>query len=146
GTRLGAGSPKETTAGVVREEVARGRAISPANINHGELEPMIIGRNFLVKINGNIGNSALGSAIEEEVAKLTWGIRWGSDTVMDLSTGKHIHETREWISRNPPVPIVPAPISQALAKAGGAARDLTCGQLRQRSRQQAARGGVYHPH
>ncbi|MFJ4606822.1 phosphomethylpyrimidine synthase ThiC [Pseudomonas atacamensis] len=110
GHSFGASIPQEITAEFVREEIARGRAIIPANINHVELEPMIIGRNFLVKINGNIGNSALGSSIEEEVAKLTWGIRWGSDTVMDLSTGKHIHETREWIIRNSPVPIGTVPM------------------------------------
>ena len=102
-------------ADFVRSEVARGRAIIPANINHPEAEPMIIGRNFLVKINANIGNSALGSGIQEEVEKMTWAIRWGGDTVMDLSTGKHIHETREWIVRNSPVPIGTVPIYQALA-------------------------------
>ncbi|OYT96188.1 MAG: phosphomethylpyrimidine synthase ThiC, partial [Pseudomonas sp. PGPPP3] len=123
GQSFGASVPKEITAEFVREEIARGRAIIPANINHVELEPMIIGRNFLVKINGNIGNSALGSSIEEEVAKLTWGIRWGSDTVMDLSTGKHIHETREWIIRNSPVPIGTVPIYQALEKVNGVAED-----------------------
>ena len=105
GNAFGASIPKEITPEFVRDEVARGRAIIPANINHPELEPMIIGRNFLVKVNGNIGNSALGSSIEEEVAKLTWGIRWGADTMMDLSTGKNIHETREWIVRNSPVPV-----------------------------------------
>ncbi len=119
GHSFGANIPKEITPEFVREEVARGRAIIPANINHTELEPMIIGRNFLVKINGNIGNSALGSSIEEEVEKLTWGIRWGADTVMDLSTGKHIHETREWILRNSPVPIGTVPIYQALEKVNG---------------------------
>jgi len=123
GQSFGASIPKEITPEFVRAEVARGRAIIPANINHTELEPMIIGRNFLVKINGNIGNSALGSSIEEEVAKLTWGIRWGSDTVMDLSTGKHIHETREWIIRNSPVPIGTVPIYQALEKVNGIAED-----------------------
>src|SRR5690606_34522667 len=125
GQSFGASIPKEITPEFVRQEIARGRAIIPANINHTELEPMIIGRNFLVKINGNIGNSALGSSIEEEVAKLTWGIRWGSDTVMDLSTGKHIHETREWIIRNSPVPIGTVPIYQALEKVDGVAEDLT---------------------
>src|SRR5476651_35602 len=103
----------------VRNEIALGRAIIPANINHTELEPMIIGRNFLVKINANIGNSAVSSSMEEEVAKLTWGIRWGSDTVMDLSTGRNIHDTREWIVRNAPVPIGTVPIYQALEKVGG---------------------------
>ena len=125
GYSFGASVPKIITPEFVREEIARGRAIIPANINHTELEPMIIGRNFLVKINGNIGNSALGSSIEEEVAKLTWGIRWGSDTVMDLSTGKHIHETREWIIRNSPVPIGTVPIYQALEKCNGDPVQLT---------------------
>src|SRR5688572_8440837 len=109
----------------VRSEVARGRAIIPANVNHPELEPMIIGRNFLVKINANIGNSAVSSSIEEEVEKLRWAILWGSDTVMDLSTGKDIHETREWILRNSPVPIGTVPIYQALEKVGGRPEDLT---------------------
>jgi phosphomethylpyrimidine synthase len=109
----------------VREEVARGRAIIPANINHLELEPMIIGRNFLVKINANIGNSAVSSSIEEEVAKLQWATLWGADTVMDLSTGRKIHETREWIVRNSPVPIGTVPIYQALEKVGGRPEELT---------------------
>src|SRR5437762_4219963 len=109
----------------VRGEVARRRAIIPANINHPESEPMIIGRNFLVKINCNIGNSAVSSSIGEEVDKMTWAIRWGGDTVMDLSTGKHIHETREWIIRNSPVPIGTVPIYQALEKTGGKPEDLT---------------------
>jgi phosphomethylpyrimidine synthase len=109
----------------VRSEVARGRAIIPANINHPELEPMVIGRNFLVKVNANIGNSAVTSSIEEEVEKMTWAVRWGSDTVMDLSTGKDIHETREWILRNSPVPIGTVPIYQALEKVGGKAEELT---------------------
>ena len=121
GAQLRRQHPEGNHPEFVREEVARGRAIIPANINHTELEPMIIGRNFLVKINGNIGNSALGSSIEEEVEKLTWGIRWGADTVMDLSTGKHIHETREWILRNSPVPIGTVPIYQALEKVNGVA-------------------------
>ena len=112
-------------ADFVRDEVARGRAIIPANINHLELEPMIIGRNFLVKINANIGNSAVSSSIEEEVAKLQWATLWGADTVMDLSTGKKIHETREWIVRNSPVPIGTVPIYQALEKVGGRPEDLT---------------------
>ena len=143
GHSFGASIPKEITAEFVREEIARGRAIIPANINHTELEPMIIGRNFLVKINGNIGNSALGSSIEEEVAKLTWGIRWGSDTVMDLSTGKHMHETREWIIRNSPVPIGTVPIYQALEKVGGAAEDLTWELFRDTLIEQAEQGVDY---
>ncbi|WP_462381106.1 phosphomethylpyrimidine synthase ThiC [Pseudomonas sp. Marseille-QA0892] len=143
GQSFGANIPKEITPEFVRSEVARGRAIIPANINHTELEPMIIGRNFLVKINGNIGNSALGSSIEEEVAKLTWGIRWGSDTVMDLSTGKHIHETREWIIRNSPVPIGTVPIYQALEKVGGVAEDLTWDLFRDTLIEQAEQGVDY---
>ncbi|WAN09383.1 phosphomethylpyrimidine synthase ThiC [Stutzerimonas balearica] len=143
GQSFGASIPKEITPEFVRSEVARGRAIIPANINHTELEPMIIGRNFLVKINGNIGNSALGSSIEEEVAKLTWGIRWGSDTVMDLSTGKHIHETREWIIRNSPVPIGTVPIYQALEKVGGIAEDLTWELFRDTLIEQAEQGVDY---
>ncbi|MBD8492855.1 phosphomethylpyrimidine synthase ThiC [Pseudomonas syringae] len=143
GHSFGASIPREITAEFVREEIARGRAIIPANINHTELEPMIIGRNFLVKINGNIGNSALGSSIEEEVAKLTWGIRWGSDTVMDLSTGKHIHETREWIIRNSPVPIGTVPIYQALEKVGGVAEDLTWELFRDTLIEQAEQGVDY---
>jgi phosphomethylpyrimidine synthase len=143
GQSFGASIPKEITAEFVRDEVARGRAIIPANINHTELEPMIIGRNFLVKINGNIGNSALGSSIEEEVAKLTWGIRWGSDTVMDLSTGKHIHETREWIIRNSPVPIGTVPIYQALEKVNGVAEDLTWELFRDTLIEQAEQGVDY---
>ena len=143
GQSFGASIPREITAEFVREEIARGRAIIPANINHVELEPMIIGRNFLVKINGNIGNSALGSSIEEEVAKLTWGIRWGSDTVMDLSTGKHIHETREWIIRNSPVPIGTVPIYQALEKVNGVAEDLTWELFRDTLIEQAEQGVDY---
>ncbi|MBA6114173.1 phosphomethylpyrimidine synthase ThiC [Pseudomonas sp. NC26] len=143
GHSFGASIPNAITAEFVREEIARGRAIIPANINHPELEPMIIGRNFLVKINGNIGNSALGSSIEEEVAKLTWGIRWGSDTVMDLSTGKHIHETREWIIRNSPVPIGTVPIYQALEKVGGVAEDLTWELFRDTLIEQAEQGVDY---
>ncbi|MGH8353818.1 MAG: phosphomethylpyrimidine synthase ThiC [Pseudomonas sp.] len=143
GQSFGASIPQEITAEFVREEIARGRAIIPANINHVELEPMIIGRNFLVKINGNIGNSALGSSIEEEVAKLTWGIRWGSDTVMDLSTGKHIHETREWIIRNSPVPIGTVPIYQALEKVNGVAEDLTWELFRDTLIEQAEQGVDY---
>jgi phosphomethylpyrimidine synthase len=117
--------PKEITAEFVRSEVAAGRAIIPSNINHPELEPMIIGRNFLVKINANIGNSAVASSIEEEVEKMRWATKWGADTVMDLSTGKNIHATREWILRNSPVPIGTVPIYQALEKAGGKAEELT---------------------
>jgi len=143
GHSFGASIPKAITAEFVREEIARGRAIIPANINHTELEPMIIGRNFLVKINGNIGNSALGSSIEEEVAKLTWGIRWGADTVMDLSTGKHIHETREWIIRNSPVPIGTVPIYQALEKVNGVAEDLTWELFRDTLIEQAEQGVDY---
>jgi len=125
GQSFGAGIPKEITPEFVRDEVARGRAIIPSNINHPELEPMIIGRNFLVKINANIGNSAVASSIEEEVEKMRWAIKWGADTVMDLSTGKNIHATREWILRNSPVPIGTVPIYQALEKVGGKAEDLT---------------------
>ncbi|MBI3736937.1 phosphomethylpyrimidine synthase ThiC, partial [Candidatus Sumerlaeota bacterium] len=125
GQSWGAAIPSEITPEFVRDEVARGRAIIPSNINHPELEPMIIGRNFLVKINANIGNSAVTSSIEEEVEKMVWAIRWGADTVMDLSTGKNIHETREWILRNSPVPIGTVPIYQALEKVGGKAEDLT---------------------
>ncbi|MEL7936822.1 phosphomethylpyrimidine synthase ThiC [Pseudomonas delhiensis] len=143
GQSFGASIPQEITAEFVRDEVARGRAIIPANINHTELEPMIIGRNFLVKINGNIGNSALGSSIEEEVEKLTWGIRWGADTVMDLSTGKHIHETREWILRNSPVPIGTVPIYQALEKVNGIAEDLTWEIFRDTLIEQAEQGVDY---
>ncbi|WP_426415773.1 phosphomethylpyrimidine synthase ThiC [Aestuariirhabdus sp. LZHN29] len=143
GQSFGAAIPQQVTPEFVREEIARGRAIIPANINHPELEPMIIGRNFLVKINGNIGNSALGSSIEEEVAKLTWGIRWGSDTVMDLSTGKNIHETREWIVRNSPVPIGTVPIYQALEKVNGIAEDLTWEVFRDTLIEQAEQGVDY---
>ena len=125
GEHFGAAIPKIITPEFVRDEVARGRAIIPANINHPETEPMVIGRNFLVKINANIGNSALSSGIQEEVEKMTWSIRWGGDTVMDLSTGKHIHETREWIVRNSPVPIGTVPIYQALEKVDGKAEELT---------------------
>jgi phosphomethylpyrimidine synthase len=125
GESFGAAIPQTITPEFVRDEVARGRAIIPANINHPETEPMIIGRNFLVKINANIGNSAISSGIQEEVEKMTWAIRWGGDTVMDLSTGKHIHETREWIMRNSPVPIGTVPIYQALEKVDGKAEELT---------------------
>jgi phosphomethylpyrimidine synthase len=129
----------------VREEVARGRAIIPANINHPELEPMIIGRNFLVKINANIGNSAVSSSIEEEVEKLRWATLWGADTVMDLSTGKHIHETREWIIRNSPVPIGTVPIYQALEKVGGRPEDLTWEVYRDTLIEQASRAWTTSP-
>jgi phosphomethylpyrimidine synthase len=127
----------------VRDEVARGRAIIPANVNHPELEPMIIGRNFLVKINANIGNSAIGSSIEEEVEKMAWATRWGADTVMDLSTGKNIHETREWILRNSPFPIGTVPIYQALEKVNGKAEDLTWETYRDTLIEQAEQGVDY---
>jgi len=143
GMSFGASIPAEITPEFVRDEVARGRAIIPANINHPELEPMIIGRNFLVKINGNIGNSALGSSIEEEVEKLTWGARWGADTVMDLSTGKNIHETREWIIRNSHVPIGTVPIYQALEKVDGVAENLTWEIFRDTLIEQAEQGVDY---
>ncbi|MFO1322432.1 MAG: phosphomethylpyrimidine synthase ThiC, partial [Burkholderiales bacterium] len=125
GQSFGAAIPAVITPEFVRDEVARGRAIIPSNINHPESEPMIIGRNFLVKINANIGNSAVSSSIGEEVEKMTWAIRWGGDTVMDLSTGRNIHETREWIVRNSPVPIGTVPIYQALEKVDGKAEELT---------------------
>ncbi|MFZ4501590.1 MAG: phosphomethylpyrimidine synthase ThiC [Burkholderiaceae bacterium] len=143
GQSFGASIPKEITPEFVRDEVARGRAIIPANINHPESEPMIIGRNFLVKINGNIGNSAVSSGIGEEVDKMTWGIRWGADTIMDLSTGKHIHETREWIVRNSPVPIGTVPIYQALEKVDGKAEDLTWELFRDTLIEQAEQGVDY---
>jgi phosphomethylpyrimidine synthase len=125
GEDFGASIPDEVTPEFVRDEVARGRAIIPANINHGELEPMAIGRNFLVKINANIGNSAVTSSVAEEVEKMVWSIRWGADTVMDLSTGRNIHNIRDWIIRNAPVPIGTVPIYQALEKVDGVAEDLT---------------------
>ena len=143
GEHFGAAIPKIITPEFVRDEVARGRAIIPANINHPEVEPMIIGRNFLVKINANIGNSALGSSIQEEVEKMTWAIRWGGDNVMDLSTGKHIHETREWIIRNSPVPIGTVPIYQALEKVDGRAEDLTWEIYRDTLIEQAEQGVDY---
>ncbi|MDP2961859.1 MAG: phosphomethylpyrimidine synthase ThiC [Sulfurimicrobium sp.] len=143
GDSFGAAIPPMITPEFVRDEVARGRAIIPANINHPELEPMIIGRNFLVKINGNIGNSALASSIHDEVAKMTWGIRWGADTIMDLSTGKNIHETREWILRNSPVPIGTVPIYQALEKVNGKAEDLTWEIFRDTLIEQAEQGVDY---
>jgi phosphomethylpyrimidine synthase len=143
GQSFGAAIPAEITPEFVRSEVARGRAIIPANINHPESEPMIIGRNFLVKINANIGNSAVTSSIGEEVEKMTWAIRWGGDTVMDLSTGKHIHETREWIIRNSPVPIGTVPIYQALEKVNGKAEDLTWEIFRDTLIEQAEQGVDY---
>ncbi len=143
GHDFGANIPKIITPEFVRDEVARGRAIIPANINHPEIEPMIIGRNFLVKINANIGNSALGSSISEEVEKMVWGTRWGGDTVMDLSTGKNIHETREWIIRNSPVPIGTVPIYQALEKVDGKAEELTWEIFRDTLIEQAEQGVDY---
>jgi phosphomethylpyrimidine synthase len=143
GQDFGASIPKTITPEFVRDEVARGRAIIPANINHPETEPMIIGRNFLVKINANIGNSAISSGIAEEVEKMTWAIRWGGDTVMDLSTGKDIHETREWIVRNSPVPIGTVPIYQALEKVDGKAEELTWEIFRDTLIEQAEQGVDY---
>jgi phosphomethylpyrimidine synthase len=143
GQNFGANIPKVITPEFVRSEVALGRAIIPLNINHPEIEPMIIGRNFLVKINANIGNSALGSSISEEVEKMVWGTRWGGDTVMDLSTGKNIHETREWIIRNSPVPIGTVPIYQALEKVNGKAEDLTWEIFRDTLIEQAEQGVDY---
>jgi len=143
GQSFGASIPPEITPEFVRSEVARGRAVIPANINHPELEPMIIGRNFLVKVNANIGNSAVTSSIGEEVEKMTWAIRWGADTVMDLSTGKHIHETREWIIRNSPVPIGTVPIYQALEKVNGKAEDLSWEIFRDTLIEQAEQGVDY---
>lgn len=143
GENFGAQLPREVTPEFVREEVARGRAIIPANINHPELEPMIIGRNFLVKINTNIGNSAVTSGIAEEVEKMVWSTRWGGDTVMDLSTGKHIHETREWIIRNAPVPMGTVPIYQALEKVNGSPEDLSWEIFRDTLIEQAEQGVDY---
>ncbi|GAA4419301.1 phosphomethylpyrimidine synthase ThiC [Acidovorax lacteus] len=143
GQSLGAAIPQVITPEFVRDEVARGRAIIPANINHPEVEPMIIGRNFKVKINANIGNSAVTSSIEEEVEKLVWAIRWGADNVMDLSTGKAIHTTRDWILRNSPVPIGTVPIYQALEKVGGIAEDLTWEIFRDTLIEQAEQGVDY---
>lgn len=143
GEAFGAQIPDEITAEFVRSEVARGRAIIPANINHPEIEPMIIGRNFLVKVNANIGNSAVSSSIEEEVEKLTWSALWGADTVMDLSTGKNIHETREWIIRNSMVPIGTVPIYQALEKVDGVAEELTWEIYRDTLIEQAEQGVDY---
>ena len=143
GNPHGANIPDEITPEFVCSEIAAGRAIIPANINHPELEPMIIGRNFLVKINGNLGNSAISSSIAEEVEKMVWGIRWGSDTIMDLSTGENIHETREWIIRNSPVPIGTVPIYQALEKVNGVAEDLTWEVVRDTLIEQAEQGVDY---
>ena len=143
GQSFGASIPKEITPEFVRDEVARGRAVIPCNINHPESEPMIIGRNFLVKVNANIGNSAVTSSIEEEVEKMTWATRWGADNVMDLSTGKNIHQTREWIVRNSPVPIGTVPIYQALEKVGGVAEDLTWELFRDTLIEQAEQGVDY---
>ncbi len=143
GEDFGADIPDEVTPAFVRDEVARGRAVIPANINHGELEPMAIGRNFLVKINANIGNSAVASTVSEEVEKMVWAIRWGADTVMDLSTGRNIHNIREWIVRNAPVPIGTVPIYQALEKVGGVAEDLTWEVFRDTLIEQAEQGVDY---
>ena len=143
GQGMGAQLPEFVTPEFVRDEVARGRAVIPANINHPEVEPMIIGRNFLVKINANIGNSAVTSSIDEEVEKLVWAIRWGADNVMDLSTGKNIHTTRDWIVRNSPVPIGTVPIYQALEKVGGVAEDLTWAIFRDTLIEQAEQGVDY---
>jgi len=143
GESFGANIPKEITPEFVRDEIAAGRAVIPANINHPELEPCIIGRNFLVKINANIGNSAISSGIEEEVDKMVWSARWGADTIMDLSTGNNIHETREWIIRNSPVPIGTVPIYQALEKVNGVAEDLTWEVFRDTLIEQAEQGVDY---
>jgi phosphomethylpyrimidine synthase len=143
GMGLGAAIPREITPEFVRDEVARGRAIIPANINHPELEPMVIGRNFLVKINTNIGNSAVASSIDEEVEKMRWSVKWGGDTLMDLSTGRNIHQTREWILRNCPVPVGTVPIYQALEKAGGRPEDLTWEIFRDTLIEQAEQGVDY---
>ncbi|WP_238049124.1 phosphomethylpyrimidine synthase ThiC, partial [Psychrobacter sp. Ps7] len=143
GETFGAHTPAIITPEFVRSEVAAGRAIIPNNINHPESEPMIIGRNFLVKINANIGNSALGSSIDEEVSKMTWATRWGADNIMDLSTGNHIHETREWLIRNSPVPIGTVPIYQALEKVDGVAEDLTWEIFRDTLIEQAEQGVDY---
>src|SRR3984957_12885857 len=143
GNSFGPSIPDQITAEFVRDEIARGRAIIPANINHPETEPMIIGRNFLTKVNANIGNSAVTSGVAEEVEKLVWSIRWGADTVMDLSTGRHIHTIREWIIRNSPVPIGTVPIYQALEKVGGVAEDLTWEIFRDTLIEQAEQGVDY---
>ena len=143
GESFGAAIPEHITPEFVRDEIARGRAIIPANINHAELEPMIIGRNFLVKINANIGNSAVTSSVEEEVEKMVWAIRWGADTVMDLSTGRNIHNIREWILRNSPVPIGTVPIYQALEKCGGDPVKLTWEVFRDTLIEQCEQGVDY---
>ncbi|MDW2041542.1 phosphomethylpyrimidine synthase ThiC, partial [Vibrio sp. 2130-1] len=143
GQSFGANLPKDITAEFVRKEVAEGRAIIPSNINHPESEPMIIGRNFLVKVNANIGNSSVTSSIEEEVEKLVWATRWGGDTVMDLSTGRNIHETREWILRNSPVPIGTVPMYQALEKVNGIAENLNWEVMRDTLIEQAEQGVDY---
>ncbi|WP_051964020.1 phosphomethylpyrimidine synthase ThiC [Deinococcus misasensis] len=143
GQPFGASIPREITPEFVRSEVAKGRAIIPANINHPELEPMVIGRNFRVKINANIGNSAVSSSIEEEIEKMVWATRWGADTIMDLSTGKNIHQTREWIIRNSPVPVGTVPIYQALEKVGGKAEELTWEVYRDTLIEQAEQGVDY---
>ena len=143
GEHFGASIPDKITAEFVRSEVARGRAVIPSNINHPEAEPMILGRNFLVKINANIGNSAVTSSIEEEVEKAVWACRWGADNIMDLSTGENIHETREWIIRNSPVPIGTVPIYQALEKVNGVAEDLTWEIFRDTLIEQAEQGVDY---
>ncbi len=143
GVNFGAAIPNTITPEFVRDEIARGRAIIPANINHPELEPMIIGRNFCTKINGNLGNSALSSSIVEEAEKMVWAIRWGADTIMDLSTGKHIHETREWLLRNAPTPMGTVPIYQALEKVDGKAEELTWAIFRDTLIEQAEQGVDY---
>src|SRR5450756_1308964 len=143
GESFGAAVPAFVTPEFVRAEIARGRAIIPCNINHGELEPMLILRNFLTKINANIGTSAVTSSVEEEVDKMVWAIRWGADTVMDLSTGRNIHTTRDWILRNSPVPIGTVPIYQALEKVGGIAEDLTWEIFRDTLVEQAEQGVDY---
>ena len=143
GESFGAKIPEEITPEFVRDEVAAGRAIIPLNINHPESEPMIIGRNFKIKVNSNIGNSAVTSSIEDEVHKMTWSTKWGADTVMDLSTGKHIHQTREWIIRNSPVPIGTVPIYQALEKVNGVAEDLNWEVFRDTLIEQAEQGVDY---
>ncbi len=143
GESFGAHIPDFVTPDFVRREVAEGRAIIPANINHPESEPMIIGRNFLVKINANIGNSAVTSSMAEEVEKMVWAIRWGADTVMDLSTGRNIHNIREWIIRNSPVPIGTVPLYQALEKVNGVAEDLTWEVYRDTLIEQAEQGVDY---
>jgi phosphomethylpyrimidine synthase len=145
GQSFGASIPGLITPEFVRDEIARGRAIIPANINHPEIEPMIIGRNFLVKVNANIGNSAVTSSIEEEVEKLTWAACWGADTVMDLSTGKNIHETREWIIRNSLVPSGTVPIYQALEKVDGVAEELTWAMFRDTLIEQGSRAWIISP-